>query len=95
MQYLALIHGDADSVPSSDEWNEFFQVASRTGMFQGGSALGTRHLIGTKPVADSTDSLFGFMRFDAVELTQLLELLELHPTIRHGGTIELREMPTT
>ncbi len=33
------------------------------------------------------------MRFDADDLNALRALLEDHPVVKHGGTIELCEMP--
>ena len=93
MQYIALIHRNTDTTPTSAEWEHFFAVAAETGMFQGGSAIGSRHAVGRKTVADSTKEIGGFMRFDSDDLGQLNDLLESHPVIRHGGTIELCEMP--
>lgn len=93
MQYIAFINGNPDATPSTDEWNQFLQDAKDSGMFQGGSALGRRHAIGKKQASDSTDMIVGFMRFDADDLTLLKRLLDTHPVILNGGTIELREMP--
>jgi hypothetical protein len=93
MQYLALIHKNADTTPGSDEWNHFFMIAGETGMFKGGSEIGVRHIVGHKEVPDTTKSVGGFMRFDSADLDRLLTLLEAHPVIKHGGTIELCEMP--
>ncbi len=95
MQYIALIHINTDTNPSSDEWNHFFRIAGKTGMFQGGSAIGARILVGHKDVVDTTEQIGGYMRFDAEEIDSLLKLLEEHPVIKHGGTIELCELPET
>ena len=35
------------------------------------------------------------MRFDADSLDALTDLLKCHPTVVHGGTIEICEMPKT
>lgn len=93
MQYLVLIHGNADSVPGKEEWDHFIQEAHNSGMFQGGSALGKRYAMGKESAFDSTQIIVGFMRFDSDDLMPLQDLLESHPVIRHGGTLELREMP--
>lgn len=93
MQYIALIHKDLDSTPGADEWNHFFQMAAESGMFKGGSEIGGRCIIGHKQVPDTTKSVGGFMRFDSDNLDQLLKLLNEHPVSKHGGTIELCEMP--
>ena len=93
MQYIALIHKDMDTTPASNEWNHFFKVAAENGMFKGGSEIGVRHVVGQKQVPDTTKYVGGSMRFDSDDLARLLKLLNEHPVIKHGGTIELCEMP--
>jgi hypothetical protein len=93
MQYIALIHKNTDSSPTDDEWERFLEAAKATRMFKGGSEIGSRQLIGQKTVADTTESVGGYMRFDSDDLPRLNELLQDHPVIRHGGTIELCELP--
>lgn len=92
MEYIALIHKNTDSMTTSDEWNRFFQVATESGMFRGGSEIGKRHTFGSKRVSDTTANVGGYMRFDADDLSQLKELLDKHPVVEHGGTIELCEL---
>ena len=93
MQYIALIHKNTDTTPTSAEWARFFEVAAETGMFKGGSEIGLRHTVGKKMVRDTTQDVGGFMRFDSEDLDQIKEILEQHPVVKHGGTIELLEMP--
>jgi hypothetical protein len=93
MQYIALIHNNTDSTPTADEWAQFFDAARQTGMFKGGSAIGARYTIGGKSVSDGTETIGGYMRFDSDDLERLQALLADHPMIKHGGTIELCEMP--
>ena len=93
MEYIALIHKNYDSMPTSDEWSRFFNLAIDTGMFKGGSEIGKRHALGKKEVSDATLNVVGYMRFDSDDLNLLKELLKKHPVIEHGGTIELCEMP--
>ncbi len=95
MQYIALIHKNGDSTPTAAEWDHFIKVATETGIFKGGSAIGARLGIGKKDVVDTTEHVGGYMRFDTDNPHQLHELLKDHPVIRNGGTIELCEMPTT
>lgn len=95
MQYLALIHDNTDTTPTSAEWETFCEEAARTGLFKGGSAIGSRLSVGTKVVPDTSLNIGGFMRFDTEDPGQLMELLEKHPAVRHGGTIELFTMPRT
>ena len=93
MQYIALIHKNTDSSPDTDEWDRFIDAAIATGMFKGGSAIGSRQTIGQKTVSDTTGGVGEFMRFDSDDLEELNALLRHHPVIQHGGTIELCEMP--
>lgn len=93
IEYIALIHKNTDSIPTPDEWSRFIDAATQAGMFRGGSEMGTRHPLGSKPVSDITADVGGYMRFDSDDLSQLEDLLKTHPVIVHGGTIELCEMP--
>ncbi len=93
MQYIALIHKNTDSTPATYEWDRFFAAAKATGMFKGGSEIGSRYTVGQKAVSDITESVGGYMRFDSDDLERLQALLEDHPVAKHGGTIELCEMP--
>lgn len=93
MQYLALIHKNADTRPTSGEWEHFFEVAGKTGLFKGGSEIGARQTLGGKPVPDTSQTVGGYMRFDSETPDPLLRLLDQHPVVKHGGTIELFAMP--
>ncbi len=93
MQYIALIHKNCDTDPTPVEWERLFKVARETGMFQGGTEIGRRIALGQKDVPDTTSNIGGYMRFDSNNLDTLLKLLELHPAVQHGGTLELCEMP--
>jgi hypothetical protein len=95
MEYIAFIHGNGDTTPSRDEWDHFVAVASRSGLFRGGSAIGKRSTIGAKDVPDTTQHVGGYMRFDADSLGDLNDLLTQHPVVVHGGTIEICELPKT
>jgi len=93
MQYIALIHKNTDTTPTSAEWGHFFEIASATGLFKGGSEIGARQAVGKKAVSDTSRDVGGYMRFDADDLNRLTELLQQHPVVKHGGTIELFTMP--
>ncbi len=93
MEYIALIHKNTESTPSAEEWALFFTLANESGMFLGGSEIDNRQTVGNKEVADTTHSIDGYMRFDSDNVPPLLELLNKHPMVQHGGTIELCEMP--
>jgi hypothetical protein len=92
-QYLLLIQGNARTRPTTDEWDRFFAAARATGWFQGGSALGSRTVLGETQTALSSAHLVGYMRFDSDDRAALLELLRQHPIVIHGGSVELCEMP--
>jgi len=94
-QYLLLIQNNAKSQSTPAEWDAFFAAARTSGMFEGGSALGERGVIGDTASAKSTRHIGGYMRFDADDRTKILELLKQHPVVLHGGSVELCEMPKT
>lgn len=92
-QYLLLIHGNEKTPSTGDEWERFFAAARQSGLFQGGSEVGKREVLGDTNSATSSDHIVGYMRFDAENKQQLLELLQQHPVVMHGGSIELCELP--
>ncbi len=92
MQYITFMHANTEVQGSEEEWNAFFARAQASGLFSGGSAMGKRWTVG-KPADTLSDGLAGYMRFDAENIEDLLELLAAHPIIRGGGTIEFCEMP--
>jgi len=94
-QYLLLIQNNAKSQSAPAEWDAFFAAAKASGMFEGGSALGEREVIGDAASAKSTRHIGGYMRFDTGDKAKLLELLKRHPVVLHGGSVELCEMPRT
>ena len=93
MEYITFMHNNVDTEPTREEWDQFFGLARESGLFRGGSAIGRRSTIGNKEVPDSTDQIGGYMRFDSETLGKLAVLLEQHPIVLHGGTVELCELP--
>ena len=93
MEYILFIHKNTDSETTSEQWNEFFIAAKESGVFLGGSEISNQLQIGNKPVQKITDSVGGYMRFEAENKNTILELLKQHPVILQGGTLELCEMP--
>ena len=93
MQYLLLIHNDATSRTPTEKWTALFARAQASGMFRGGSEVGRRELLGSGKTTSLTAHIVGFMRFDAEDKEALLDLLQSHPVVVHGGTVELCEMP--
>ena len=95
MEYITFMHNNRDTLPSEREWEDFFVKAKESGMFQGGSAIGRRSIVGSKQVPDSTINIVGYMKFESTSLDLLEELLSHHPVVKHGGTIEVCELPKT
>lgn len=95
MEYLLLIHDNTDQPPTEKEWGDFIEEAIRSGNFQGGSALGATQVFGKQDIPHSTASVGGFMRFNTDKLNELELLLNKHPVVKNGGSIELIEMPRT
>ena len=98
MEYITFMHKNKDSgatSATSEEWDRFFDLAKESGLFRGGSAMEQRFTIGGVEVPDITDHIGGYMRFDAESVDELTELLNQHPTVIHGGTVEVCEMPKT
>lgn len=92
-QYILLIQDNLKSDSTGQEWEEFIRLAQQSGLFQGGSEIGNRVLVGNTESAKPTDHIVGFMRFDADDKQDILKLLEQHPTVIHGGSVELCELP--
>ena len=93
MEYILFIHNNADSRASAAEWDRFFSDARASGMFTGGSEIDNRVLLGKPDLPPITDTVGGFMRFDTEDKNALLRLLETHPVLVHGGSLELCDMP--
>jgi hypothetical protein len=94
-QYLLLIHRNAETEAMPEEWTAFFDAARESGIFRGGSEIGEGVLVGAQDAEMLSDRLAGYMRFDADDKARVLELLDLHPVVAHGGTVELCALPET
>jgi hypothetical protein len=93
MEFILFIHNNADSSVTDEQWASFINTAKQSGLFLGGSEISNQIQLGNKPVKRITDSIGGFMRFEADNEYMVLELLEKHPIFKQGGTLELCEMP--
>ena len=92
-QYILLVQGNLRSRSTPKEWDDFFSAAQKSGLFKGGSEIGSRTVLGDAASAQPTDHIVAYMRFDADDKQQILDLLEKHPVIVHGGSAELCELP--
>ena len=93
MEYIAFMHNNSDAPAAAKEWDAFFSAARKSGMFRGGSEIGHRTTLGKKPAPDLTESINGYMVFEAESLQSLHILLRSHPVFANGGTIEICELP--
>ena len=91
--YLLLIHDNETTPTRDEEWERFFAEARSSGMFQGGSEVGRREILGGPATVPSSSHIVGYMRFETAARGPLLDLLRLHPVVLHGGTVELCELP--
>ena len=91
MQYILFIHNNAQA--GADEWESFFQKARTSGMFSGGSEIDNRLILGARREPMVSESIGGVMHFETTDKNALLQLLEEHPLLVNGGTLELCEMP--
>ena len=92
MEYITFMHNNVDTEPTKEEWDRFFALARESGLFRGGSAVGKRSIVGKKEVPDITYHIGGYMRFDAATLNEVAKLLEHHPIVLHGGTVEICQL---
>lgn len=95
MEYILFIHNNVDAPTTEDQWNDFFEAANKSGMFDGGSEITESHQLGSKVVTPSTKNIVGIMRFETSDVSKLNTLLSMHPVYLQGGTLELCKMPKT
>ena len=91
-QYILLIHGNAKSASSQEEWNSFFKAGQESEIFKGGSGIEDARIIIGDASAKPSEHIVGYMRFDSEDKQKILDLLEKHPIVAHGGSVELCEM---
>lgn len=93
--YIFFMHNDSDAV-SPDSWQPYLNVLQSQNRLRGGSEIGPgdsfRRL--GKPVAVS-ESIVGFIRIEARDLAEARTLLDGNPVFEAGGTVEIRELPTS
>lgn len=94
-QYLLLIENNATTPIAPEQWTVFFERASASGVFKGGSELGATQTLGNTDTARPIDFLAGYMRFDAENKSYIAALLTEHPVVANGGSVHLIEMPKT
>jgi len=95
MDYIAFMHRNEQTPSGKEEWDHFFEIAKASGLFRGGSAIGDRSVVGNQDVPNTTINIGGFMRFESETLEALNTLLQHHPGVKHGGSVEVCELPKT
>lgn len=93
--YLFLTHRlpQGSSAPAS-AWTPYLDRLRRSGQFSGGSAIGDGLCVSRSGVtSDTTSHLTGYIRVSADSIDEACGLLEGHPAIDAGGTVEVRELP--
>lgn len=95
IEYILFIHKNTDHSPTNDQWAAFITAARNSGVFIGGSEVSPGVKIGDYAVTLATDSVVGYMRFKTDDVNILYRLLEQHPVVIQGGTVELCETPKT
>ena len=90
--YLVLIHNDGDRESTEEEWKLFFSLAEDSGMFRGGSALSDPVFLHESDGPSVVNSVGGYMRFEADSESGLRSLLERHPSLKAGATLEVRSL---
>ena len=92
--YILLMHDDSDADDSA--WAPYLQRLQQGGFFQGGSAIGQGVCLRKSgEPAPVTAHLAGFIRVSAGSLDQAKSLLVGNPVLEAGGTVEIRELPST
>jgi hypothetical protein len=92
--FVFLMHGDC--VSDEAPWEPYLHHLNESGAFQGGSAIG-EGVCARKAGAPAplTANLVGFIRINADSLDAARSLLAGNPVFEAGGTVEIRELPTT
>ena len=92
--YILLMHDDSDA--DDRAWAPYLQRLQQGGFFQGGSAIGQGVCLRKSgEPAPITAHLAGFIRVSAGSLDQAKSLLVGNPVFEAGGTVEIRELPST
>ena len=81
MEYILFIHNNEDHASTQEQWSTFFSAANDSGIFNGGSEITESHVLGTKPIHQTTKSVVGVMRFETDDMDKLNNLLKLHSFI--------------
>ena len=94
-QYILLIHNNSAKPAPQSEWETFFKLAQKSELFKGGSEIEEGQIIGKSNSESLSSKLSGYMRFDSEDKQAVIDLLEQHPVVLNGGSVELCTMPNS
>ncbi len=92
--YLLLMHDDATRPVPDALWDAYFSALHRSGVFEGGSAMGEG--VGLRkdgPPGSVAVHLTGFIRIKAESLAAAQAWVMDNPVYLCGGTVEVRRLP--
>ena len=96
--FLMLMHDDVPASASErdEDWESYIRKLQASGNFEGGSAMGEGSCVRKSGAAPQiTGHLVGYIRIRADSLDHARRLLAGNPTFEAGGTVEIRELPST
>ena len=94
-EFILFMHGDG---PPSDpaEWERYLNRLRASGAFEGGSEIGEGACYRKEGApAAVTEQIGGYIKVVAADLAEARQWLEGNPVYEAGGTVEIRELPTT
>jgi hypothetical protein len=94
IDYLLLMHGDANRESGGDAWGPYLAKLKATGNFEGGSSIGGGVCVNKSGTEREISArLVGFIKVRARNLEHAREYLDGNPVYEAGGTVEIRELP--
>ncbi|MGL4397041.1 MAG: hypothetical protein ACRCS9_10920 [Hyphomicrobium sp.] len=94
--FIFLMHGDYDLGGKAEVWQPYLDMLSTAGALRGGSAIGSGVCMRRSgSVPEVSRHLVGYVKVDARDLDHARDLVHGNPVYEAGGTVEIRELPTT
>ena len=96
--YIFFMHDDAprEDRHQDHKWNDYFAKLRGAGAFEGGSAIGDGICASKSSMPPAvTRQISGYIRVRAEDLNAARELVIGNPVYEAGGTVEIRELPST
>ncbi|VVP85311.1 hypothetical protein PS918_02716 [Pseudomonas fluorescens] len=98
-EYILLMHQDAPNSEAANDpshWARYIAQLRGTGRFDGGSSIGQGERLRKGQLSQpSVTDISGFIRVRAGNLEEAKKLLAGNPVYEAGGTVEIRELPST